>query len=141
MNEIINANTLDSREVAKLVGKRHADLIRDIETYEGYFADSQNADLRFDNFFIADAYNTGTGKNYKCYNITRKGCEFIANKLTGQKGTLFTAAYINRFHAMEQVLTSPVQLALPKPRRLLRRLTLTRWLKRCSANQPSICPL
>ena len=31
------------------------------------------------------------GKKRPCYNITKKGCEFIAHKLTGTKGTAFTA--------------------------------------------------
>ena len=34
--------------------------------------------------------------------VTKKGCEFIAHKMTGQKGTEFTARYINRFHEMEE---------------------------------------
>ena len=34
--------------------------------------------------------------------VTKKGCEFIAHKLTGQRGTEFTAQYINRFHEMEE---------------------------------------
>lgn len=37
-----------------------------------------------------------------CFMVTKKGCEFIAHKLTGQKGTEFTARYINRFHEMEE---------------------------------------
>lgn len=40
-----------------------------------------------------------------CFLVTKKGCEFIAHKLTGQKGTEFTARYINRFHEMENELT------------------------------------
>ena len=47
-----------------------------------------------------------------CYLITKKGCEFIANKLTGKKGTIFTATYINRFNEMEQVIKeniAPIQ--------------------------------
>lgn len=39
-----------------------------------------------------------------CYQITKKGCEFIAHKLTGTKGTIFTARYINRFHEMQDIL-------------------------------------
>ena len=35
---------------------------------------------------------------------TKKGCEFVAHKLTGTKGTEFTARYINRFHDMEEAL-------------------------------------
>lgn len=34
----------------------------------------------------------------------QKGCEFIAHKLTGTKGTIFTARYINRFHEMEDTI-------------------------------------
>lgn len=34
--------------------------------------------------------------------LQKKGCEFIAHKMTGQKGTEFTARYINRFHEMEE---------------------------------------
>lgn len=39
--------------------------------------------------------------------ITKKGCEFIAHKLTGQKGALFTATYINKFHEMKKELQQP----------------------------------
>ncbi|MDD4376514.1 MAG: Rha family transcriptional regulator, partial [Clostridia bacterium] len=39
-----------------------------------------------------------------CYNVTKKGCEFIAHKLTGVKGAAFTARYINKFHDMEDVI-------------------------------------
>ena len=55
-------------------------------------------------FFEESAYRTDRGKEYPCYNVTKKGCEFIANKLTGQKGTEFTARYINRFHDMENYI-------------------------------------
>lgn len=100
---------LDSREVAKMVDKKHSDLLRDIETYIKYLSNGQNAKLRFDTFFQETAYKAGTGKSYKRYNITKKGCELIAHKMTGQKGVLFTAEYINRFHEMEE------QQKLPKP--------------------------
>ncbi|MTI61863.1 MAG: Rha family transcriptional regulator [Firmicutes bacterium] len=100
--------TLDSREVTKMVGKRHSDLLRDIETYIGYI--DQNADLRSDDFFKESSYKAGTGKKYKCYKITKKGCEFIANKLTGRKGTEFTATYINKFHEMKGELQPKTEL-------------------------------
>ncbi len=48
-----------------------------------------------------------------CYLVTKKGCEFIAHKLTGQKGTEFTARYINRFHEMEQELAIPNAAEIP----------------------------
>lgn len=117
----LQALTLDSREVAKMIRKEHAKLLRDIDTYNGYL--SQNPKLDFDmfntnlnakDFWEASSYVSGTGKRYKCYLITKKGCEFIAHKMTGQKGALFTATYINRFHEMEQALKER-QATAPMP--------------------------
>ncbi|MCF8002522.1 MAG: Rha family transcriptional regulator [Halanaerobiales bacterium] len=98
--------TIDSREVAKMIGKRHDHLLRDIERYIGYISESPR--LGSQDFFIESSYKSeGNNKTYKCYQVTKKGCEFIANKLTGQKGTQFTATYINRFHEMEERLSKP----------------------------------
>lgn len=104
--QIINHNgtfVVDSREVAEMVEKRHADLIRDIETYISYLG--QNANLRSDEFFIESSYLAGTGKPYKCYLITKKGCDMVANKMTGEKGVIFTALYVTRFEEMEKELS------------------------------------
>lgn len=40
--------------------------------------------------------------------ISKKGCEFIAHKMTGQKGAIFTAKYIERFHEMQDALQKPM---------------------------------
>lgn len=94
-------HVLDSREVAEMVGKRHANLIRDIENYINVI--SENSKLSFQNFFIERTYKTdGNNKTYKRYDITKKGCEMVANKLTGEKGILFTAEYVERFNQMEE---------------------------------------
>lgn len=93
--------TLDSREVAEMVEKNHKELLRDIRTYEGYLGESNFA---LTDFFIPSTYVSIQNKELPKYQITKKGCEFIAHKLTGQKGALFTATYINRFHEMEQAL-------------------------------------
>lgn len=42
-----------------------------------------------------------------CYKVTRMGCEFLANKFNGEKGIVFTARYVKRFHDMEQALKNP----------------------------------
>lgn len=99
---------LDSRDVAKMIGKRHTDLLRSIDTYISDI--SQNAKLRFDKFFIPDTYKSGTGKQYKNYLLTKQGCEFVANKMTGTKGNQFTAQYVNLFNRMEQQVTNPMEL-------------------------------
>jgi len=37
-----------------------------------------------------------------CYLITKKGCDMVANKMTGEKGVLFTATYVTKFDEMEK---------------------------------------
>lgn len=90
---------LDSREVAEMVGMRHADLIRNIDRYIAVI--STNAKLRSLDFFIDGIYKDKKGEYRKCYDITKQGCEMVANKLTGEKGILFTAEYVKRFNEME----------------------------------------
>ena len=107
--------TLDSREVAEMVGKEHKNLLADIRGYITNMGNSTELKSQLSEFFQKSSYIDPTGRELPCFLITRKGCEFIANKLTGQKGTLFTVAYINRFHDMEQALRSPVP-AIPKVR-------------------------
>ncbi|RHR91474.1 phage regulatory protein [Coprobacillus sp. AF15-30] len=53
-------------------------------------------------FFIPSEYKDGKGETRNCYFLTKKGCEMVANKLTGEKGILFTAQYVNRFAEMEK---------------------------------------
>ncbi|MBG9772941.1 ORF6C domain-containing protein [Brevibacillus laterosporus] len=103
--QVINQNgqlLADSREVAEMVEKRHDHLIRDIEGYVAVL--DQNPNLGTDHFFIESSYTSGTGKRYKCYLLTRKGCDMVANKMTGEKGVLFTAEYVTRFEEMEKQL-------------------------------------
>lgn len=93
--------TIDSRLVAKAVDKEHYDLIKDIRRYSGFLTDGK---ISVSNFFIENTYQDSTGRTLPCYLCTRKGCEMIANKMTGAKGTVFTAMYINAFHSMENQL-------------------------------------
>lgn len=103
MNGMIKTTgTLGSREVAKMVGKRHADLLRDIETYIEYMENSGERKIASANFFTESTYIDEQGKSRKCYDITKQGCEMIANKLTGAKGIQFTALYVQRFNQMEE---------------------------------------
>ncbi len=113
MNEIqIKNKTLTSMEVAEMVEKRHTDLLRDIRTYIDQIEEINERKIASVDFFLENTYLDKKGEERPCYLITRKGCEFIANKLTGVKGTKFTASYINRFHEMEQVIKeniTPIQ--------------------------------
>ena len=91
--------TLDSREVAEMVGKEHNKLMRDIRNYIEQLGESK---IGHTSFFSESTYMTEQNKIMPCYQVTKKGCEFIAHKLTGVKGTAFTARYINRFHEMQE---------------------------------------
>ena len=97
--------TITSLEVAEMVGKEHNMLLRDIRRYTEQLGQSK---IALSDFFIESTYKNSQNKEQPCYNITKKGCEFIAHKLTGLKGTEFTAKYINRFHNMEEQLTNPL---------------------------------
>ena len=102
---------VDSREVAEMVDKRHADLVRSIENYLVVLG--QNAKLRSDDFFLESTYQAGTGKQYKHYLLTKKGCDMVANKMTGSKGVLFTAMYVDAFHKMDEYIKQS-QLNVPQ---------------------------
>ena len=93
--------TLDSREVAGMVKKDHKYLMRDIRNYS---ADMTGAQISPVDFFEESTYKDAKGEIRPCYRVTKIGCEFIAHKLTGKKGTEFTARYIKRFHEMEDIL-------------------------------------
>ncbi|MDU1308497.1 MAG: Rha family transcriptional regulator [Clostridium perfringens] len=92
----------DSREVALKVRKEHSNLMRDIR---GYVKILENSNLNSQNFFIKDTYKVeGNNKTYECYQLTKQGCEMVANKMTGKKGVLFTATYVQAFNQMQEQL-------------------------------------
>lgn len=95
---------LDSREVAKMLGKEHAHLLRDIAKNVKYLIETK---IGLNEFFIKTQYKDKINRTLTRYDITKKGCEFLAHKLTGKKGAIFTATYINKFHEMEQALKEP----------------------------------
>lgn len=94
--------TLESREVAEMVDKEHRQILKDIRRYIKQFNEGKISPV---DFFKESTYVDVKGETRPCYRITKKGCEFIAHKLTGQKGTEFTVRYINRFHEMENKLS------------------------------------
>ena len=91
----------DSREVAEMVDKNHKELLRDIRNYVDILT---GANLRSLEFFIPDTYRDAKNEDRPCFLITRKGCDMVANKMTGEKGVLFTAAYVTKFEEMEKKL-------------------------------------
>lgn len=124
MNEltVFNFNqvdVVDSREGAKLTERNHKDLLRDIRGYVKTMEESNErnfalvgTELKFESsdFFILSTYQDSKGETRPCYLLTKKGCDMVANKMTGEKGVLFTAAYVTAFEKMRERL----EFALPK---------------------------
>ena len=126
--ETIKVETISSMEVAKMIEKDHKNLMRDIAKQTKYLEESnkdlgqlnfepssldgksnelkiepvENCIINLNEFWMNSTYLDGKGERRPCFSITKKGCEFIAHKCTGQKGVVFTARYINKFHELEE---------------------------------------
>lgn len=96
--------TIDSREVAEMIEVTHGSLLKKVRNYEEILTKSKLTSL---DFFIPSEYKDTKGEIRNCYLLTKKGCEMVANKLTGEKGVIFTAKYVNRFEEMEQKIKLP----------------------------------
>ena len=90
---------LDSRDVANMIGKTHRHLMRDIRGYINDLEPSPKLDSA--KFFIESTYVDQNNQERPCFLLTKQGCEFVANKLTGRKGTIFTATYVSLFNEYE----------------------------------------
>lgn len=105
--------TLDSREVSKMIDKNHGHLMRDIRGYINDMEENPKLDSR--QFFIESSYESSQGKVLPCYLLTKQGCEFVANKLTGKKGTLFTAQYVSLFNKYQTERRKPDSYMIEDP--------------------------
>lgn len=102
--------TIDSREVAQMMNKRHSEILEYINGSNkvvGIIPTLLNGGIRLANYFIESSYKDGSGKTNKCYLVTKMGCELLGNKQQGEKGILFTAKYVERFNQMEQAIKNP----------------------------------
>lgn len=99
---------LDSREVARMMEKDHRDIIDYIEGNKnrGIISIAEviaNQGALVSDYFIPSSF-TANNREYKCYLITKKGCELLGNKQQGEKGILFSIAYVEKFNEMEKEL-------------------------------------
>lgn len=103
MNDL-RKTTLTTLEVAEMMETEHSRVIRKLEgskDRKGFIQILAEAQMGVSDYFIPSAYKDASGKENKCYEVTRLGCDFLANKSTGEKGVLFTARYVKRFNEME----------------------------------------
>ena len=104
---------LDSREVSRLMGKEHREILWYIEGnvrgnahITGILPTLQGEQLIPTDYFIESSYIADNGTKCKCYLCTRMGCDLLATRQIGEKGILFCAKYVEKFNEMEKELKS-----------------------------------
>lgn len=108
-------NTITTIEIAEMLGMKHYKVLEKLEGTKDRktkgIIDILNAhDFVVDDYFIKSSYIDAKGETRPCYLVTKLGCDFLANKFTGEKGILFTAKYVKRFDEMEQTIKNPYNL-------------------------------
>ena len=106
---------IDSREVAMAIGKPHRHLLRDIRGYAQTIEKIGAPTFGPSDFFIPDSYQSLQNKEMPCYLISRAGCDMIANKLSGDRGIMFTAAYVKKFEEMKNVAEAAMPPETDRP--------------------------
>ena len=97
MNQL--EQTINSVEVAGMVGRDHKEVLRDIRNISNQLGESK---IALSNYFIESTYINSQNKEQPCFDCTKKGCELYSTRMTGAKGTQFAVAYIERFNQMEE---------------------------------------
>ncbi|MDR2023991.1 MAG: Rha family transcriptional regulator [Hungatella sp.] len=104
MNDLTRT-TITTLEVAEMMETEHSRIIRRLEgakDRKSYIQILNDAQMGVADYFRKSTYIDAKGEERPCYEVTRLGCDFLANKSTGEKGVLFTARYVKRFHEMEE---------------------------------------
>lgn len=105
MNQL--ERTINSIEVAAMVGRDHSKVIRDMRSLIKHLNEAKIGSV---NYFIESTYKDAKGEERPCFDCTKKGCELYSNRMTGAKGTQFAAIYIERFNQMENHIKQQPQI-------------------------------
>lgn len=100
----LRKTTITTLEVAEMMETEHWKLLRKLDgdkKSDGIIKILTDNNFVVSDYFIPSSYKDASGKENKCYQVTKLGCDFLANKSTGEKGILFTARYVKRFYEME----------------------------------------
>lgn len=109
--------TITTLEIAEMLGTPHYEILRKLEgttnadgtvKQVGIIPVLTGGKIPVSDYFSLSSYKDASGKENRCYDVTKLGCDFLANKFTGEKGILFTALYVKRFNEMEQELAPKV---------------------------------
>lgn len=100
---------MSTKDIADIVDIKHYKLLEKLEgtkdgKTKGIIPTFTAHEIVVSKYFIESIYLDSSGKENKCYLCTKMGCEFLANKFTGEKGVVFTARYVEKYNAMETAL-------------------------------------
>lgn len=99
---------ISSREVAKMMEiSRHSDMLEKIDNIGTILT---NGKIRTSDYWIKSTYKDSKGELRREYLVSKRGCELLAHKSTGQKGVLFTVKYMERFEKMEKEIKNPFSI-------------------------------
>ena len=90
-------NVCTSLDIAETFGKRHSDVLRDLENMDC------SEEFRERNFALS-SYKSAQNRSFPMYYITRDGFTLLVMGYTGEKAMKFKEAYIKQFNAMEAIL-------------------------------------
>lgn len=106
-----DVRTITTLEIAEMMELEHWQILRKLEGTKnkdrstkqvGIIQILTNNKIVVSDYFIPSTYKDASGKENKCYKVTKMGCDFLANKFNGEKGIIFTARYVKRFDEMER---------------------------------------
>ena len=88
-----NILTIDSREVAEMLGVEHKYILREIDGSKhgktvGIISTLIGANFALNNYFIESTYKDSLNRIKRCYLVTKMGCKLLGNKQQGAKGVL-----------------------------------------------------
>lgn len=121
MNGICTKDTVEtipSYEVAEMMDKPHKDVLAMIHgnsQRKGIIQVLAEIQMYPSDYFIESTYIDASGKENVCYECTKMGCDMLANKMTGDKGIIFTAKYVKAFNDMEKAIEQVGQLVQQQP--------------------------
>lgn len=110
--------TITTLEIAEMMEAKHWQILRKLDgtkKTKGIIKILGDNKIVVTDYFIKSTYQSEQGKEMPCYKVTKLGCDFLANKFSGEKGIIFTARYVKRFADMEQHIASQMQPALSEP--------------------------
>lgn len=109
--ENVDIKTISSREVAVMMDMTskdgHSDLMKKIGKINETLLSEK---IPTANYWFESTYKDSTGRTLKEYQVTKKGCEMLAHKSTGNKGIIFTHKYMERFEQMENHIKQQIKL-------------------------------